>query len=44
MLQSLREVLVYSARVTDPLLMAVESIAEVFDKKFRRSFDMKNAN
>lgn len=42
-LQSLHEALMYSARVNDPILLAVQSIAESFDKKFRRSFGMKNA-
>jgi hypothetical protein len=44
MLQSLKEVLTYSARVTDPILVAIESIAEIYDKKFRKAFGMKHAD
>lgn len=41
MLQSLRDVLRYSARVTDPFLLSVEQIAEEYDRKFRHAFGMK---
>lgn len=41
MIQSLREVLGYSARVTDPVLLAVNEIADEYDKKFRSAFGMK---
>jgi len=43
MLQSLKEVLEYSARVNDPILEAVKVIAESYDKKFRVAFGMKQA-
>jgi len=41
MLQSLQEVLTYSAKMNDPLLLAVEQIAFEYDKKFRHAFGMK---
>jgi hypothetical protein len=44
MLQSLKQVLEYSARVTDPLKSAIDFIADKYDKDFRRAFGMKNAS
>ncbi|KAI6202421.1 hypothetical protein M3Y96_00946700 [Aphelenchoides besseyi] len=40
-LQSLQEVLNYSARMNDALLLAVQTIAADYDKKFRHAFGMK---
>ncbi|KAI6233832.1 hypothetical protein M3Y99_00875100 [Aphelenchoides fujianensis] len=40
-LQSLQEVLNYSAKMNDQLLIAVQTIAAEYDKKFRHAFGMK---
>ncbi|CAD5216899.1 unnamed protein product [Bursaphelenchus okinawaensis] len=41
MLKSLREVLAYSARVNDAVLLSVTQISEEYEKKFRHAFGMK---
>ncbi|CAD5222230.1 unnamed protein product [Bursaphelenchus xylophilus] len=41
MLKSLREVLAYSARVNDPVLLSITQISEEYERKFRHAFGMK---